>query len=87
MNKSLIRNAIDEMYDGKHLYPPIEKLFKKFDLVISIDHPVGEDVIFINGKFNGYVSDWLEMLKISEDLNIDYIDYNDLFNKTLEYRT
>lgn len=66
------------MDNGSHLYPPLVSLFKNEILEISVDHPVGEDVIFLNGKFYGYVSDWMEMLSLADAYGIEYKNYKEL---------
>ena len=72
--------------DGRDEYPELFNLFKKHTLRIDIDHPVGEDVIYINGKFNGYASDWIERLVFAEKFNIEYKDYDELETKVLDYQ-
>lgn len=87
MKKTVTEYLNDYLYyNGAVLYPPLVELFKNHELHIDIDHAVGEDVIYIDGKFNGYVNDWLEMLKIADDLNISYQNHDDLFSKTVGYR-
>lgn len=57
--------------ENSSYYPPLIKLFGE-NLEISIDHPTGEDVLFLNGKFKGYASDWLKMIDFAEKSNIKF---------------
>lgn len=40
---------------------------KRSDIRIDADHPVGEDVLYIKGKFAGYIDEYF----YSEEMGID----------------
>lgn len=77
-NNDLIRgnNGINE-------YPSLLKLFGD-KLYIDLDHAVGEDVLFLNGKFNGYAMDWLDMIDFAEKSGIKYNSPDELVEKYYE---
>jgi hypothetical protein len=65
-------------YDGTDEYPPLIKLFGS-DLEICADHPAGEEVLFLKGKYIGYADDWMRMLIFAEKSGYKYKDSDDLF--------
>lgn len=73
----------DYAYNGTNEYPVLEKLFGN-GLEICCDHPFGEDVVFFNGKYKGYVESWLEYLAIAEHYGLQYDSHDDLYIKVTE---
>lgn len=58
-------------YNSPSDYPALVKLFGD-GLEVHLEHPVGEDVLFFNGKFKGYASDWMDMIDFAEKSEFKY---------------
>lgn len=76
---NLLRSGVSNELNGISEYPNLLRLFGN-KLFISLDHPVGEDVLFLDGKFIGYASSWVEMLDFAEKSDIKYSSHEELEN-------
>lgn len=65
--------------NGIHEYPPLQKLFKDENVFITLDHPCGEDVIYIDGKFEGYANEWLNLYNYVLENNIKFNHYSEIY--------
>lgn len=58
-----VRYRVEDMSDGTALFPrEVTWLMKKHkcsrqEIEIDINHPCGEDVIFVRGKWEGYIDE------------------------------
>lgn len=60
-------------YDGTSEYPHIAKLFSTQGQVqIWCDTPFGDEVIFVDGKYSGYINEWEEMIRFCDNSNYKY---------------
>lgn len=68
-------------YDGTDEYQHVAKLFSKIGKVqIWCDTPFGDEVILVDGKFKGYINEWIEMIQFCDDSNFLYNSPDDVYD-------
>lgn len=71
-------NCMGEV-NGIHEYPSLQKLFKGHEVHITLDHPCGEDVVYVDGKFQGYADDWLNAYEYVLHNNIKFEHFSEIY--------